>query len=106
MRGAGLCLRSRRNQRCRDYCIRAQSVGAYRPGDVLDVLLSQILERIPQLIADLIPHYARDTDAPRLCQSLQSRGDIDAVTVDIVAVGDHIAEIDADAKGDALVLGR
>ena len=46
-----------------------------------------------------------DADAARLGQRLQPRGDIDAVAVDVVAIGDHVAEVDADAEGDALVLG-
>jgi hypothetical protein len=41
----------------------------------------------------------------RFGQCLQPCSNVDAVAVDIVAVYDHVADIDADAEGDALVLG-
>ena len=40
----------------------------------------------------------RDADAARLCEFLQPRRDVDAVAKNVVAVDDHIAEIDADAQ--------
>src|SRR5208283_4784077 len=36
-------------------------------------------------------------------QGLDPRGDVDAVTIDVVALDDHVAEIDADAQLDAVV---
>ncbi len=41
---------------------------------------------------------------PGSAQRLQARGDIDAIAVDVVALDDDFAEIDADAIADPLVL--
>ena len=72
-----------------------------RPGDVLDVLLAQILEGDVEPVADLVAHRRRDADAARLGQRLEPRGDIDAVAEDVAVLDDHVAEIDADAELDA-----
>src|SRR5438270_13272470 len=48
----------------------------------------------------------RDADAARRRQCLQPRGDVDAVAVNILAVGDDVAEIDPDAKAKAPLLGE
>jgi len=39
-------------------------------------------------------------------QSLQPRGYVDTIAVDVVLLDDHVTEVDADPKRDALVLGR
>jgi hypothetical protein len=48
----------------------------------------------------------RDIQSAGLGQCLEPRRNVDAVAVDVVAVGDHVAEIDPDPKGNALVLGH
>jgi hypothetical protein len=78
----------------------------YRPGDVLDALFTEVIEGIGEPVADMVADRARDADAAGLRQCLQSRRDVDAVAVDVVAIGDDIAEVDPDAKRDAFVLGR
>ena len=55
-------------------------------------------------VGDLVDR-ARDADTARFRQPLQPCRDIDAVAIDVVAVDDHVAEIDTDAENDALVLG-
>jgi len=47
----------------------------------------------------------RDADAAGLRQCLQPRRDIDAVAVNVTAIGDDIAKIDPDPKRDSFVLG-
>src|SRR6202051_4436336 len=49
-------------------------------------------------------HTTRYAQAPRLAQGLKPHGNIDAVTENVVPVDDDVADIDADAKDDALVL--
>ena len=49
---------------------------------------------------------ARDQHAARLANALQPRRDIDAVAENVVALDQHVAEIDADAVDDALRLRR
>ena len=65
-------------------------------------LTSVGLEIEPPL--DLSIGVLGQTDRPRLGDALQPRGDIDAVAHQVaVAFLDHVAEMDADAKFDALV---
>jgi hypothetical protein len=73
--------------------------------DVLDALLAHVVERVGEPIADVVADRARDADAARFGQPIQPRGDIDAVAVDVIAIDNHVAEIDADAEDDALILG-
>ncbi len=49
---------------------------------------------------------ARDADATRRSEALEARGDIDAVAIDVLALDDHVTEVDADPKGDPLAFGR
>ena len=46
------------------------AIDAHRPGDVLDLLLAQILEGEVELVAHLVAHHAADADAARLGQGL------------------------------------
>ena len=57
------------------------------------------------LARHLVAHRARDRDAADRRQRLQPRGDVDAFAVDVVALDDDVAEIDADAIADALRFG-
>ena len=43
----------------------------------------------------------RDADAAGRGQPLEPRRDVDAIAVDVVAVDDHVAEVDADPELDA-----
>ena len=43
---------------------------------------------------------------PGSASCFQPRRDVDAVAIEIAALDDHVAEIDADAQNDAPVLGR
>jgi hypothetical protein len=40
--------------------LRSEAEGAYRPGDILYLLLAKIIERDRQLVADLIAHRSGD----------------------------------------------
>src|SRR6516225_5502444 len=46
----------------------------------------------------LVTHYRRNTDPARLGERLQTRRDIDTVSVDIVAINDDVTDVDANAK--------
>ena len=85
---------------------RIDPIGPHRPLDVLDPLLAHKGERQGQLALDLVIGGARDQDAAGLRQALQAGGDVDAVAEEIAVLEDHVAQIDADAEADALVLRR
>src|ERR1700758_5205707 len=40
----------------------ARRIDPHRPSNVLDALLAQILERVGQLVVDLVAHHPRDAD--------------------------------------------
>ena len=59
-----------------------------------------------RLALDLIAHNARDRHAADRRQRLEARRDVDAFAVDVVALDDDFAQIDADAVADALGFGK
>ena len=79
-------------------------VDPHWPGDVLYLLLAEILESVIELVADVISHNSADADATGLGQGLQPRGDIHAVAEDVAFLDDHVAEIDANAEPDPPLL--
>ena len=77
----------------------------HRLGDILDALFSDIVKSKRQPVTYVVADRTRDADAAWLGQSLQSRRDVDAVAIDVVTIGYHIAKINSGAEGDALVFG-
>ena len=81
----------------------ANPVDPHRPGDVLDLLLAQILEDKGQPVAHVVVDRIGDEHPAGIGQGFDPRGDVDAVAIEVVALDDHVAEIDADAQFDAAV---
>jgi len=76
-------------------------VDADRAGDVLDGLLTDILEcNAIEAMPELVAHGTRNANAAGLGQRFQPCSDIDAIAKNIVLVDDHVAQIDADAELD------
>jgi hypothetical protein len=69
-----------------------------RAGDVLQILLAHIGDDDLNLAADLLVGGGREADAAGLGNAFQPRGDVDAVAENVVAVGEHVADIDTDAE--------
>jgi hypothetical protein len=67
-------------------------------GDVLECLLSEILEADVQPISYMIADCGRDGNATRRGNALDSGRNVDPVAVDVVFLNDNVAEIDTDAK--------
>ena len=82
------------------------AIGPHRPRDVLERLLAEIDEVRVDLAAHMLVGRARNQHAARLANPFQPRRDIDAIAQNVVALDQHVAEIDADAVDDALRLGR
>ena len=53
----------------------------------------------------MLPHWSRDADAARRTLGLEPRRHIHHVAVDVSAIWDHIANIDADAEANGTVRG-
>ena len=82
-------------------CARVPSPDADRPFDVLDLHLAAVLEAHVDTVADALVDDGGNADAARLGQWLQARRNIDAIAVDVVAVDDDVAKVDADPQRDA-----
>jgi hypothetical protein len=79
----------------------AQRINPHRPSDVFDALLTHVVERVGQLVADLIAHRPGNADPAGLGERFQPCCDIDPVAEDVAVLGDDVAEVDADAEPDA-----
>src|SRR5262249_3210331 len=77
---------------------RTQRVSTHRVGDIFDAVGSERPVIESELVPDLVVYGLRDADRAGLGERLEPGGDVDAVAKDIVAVDDHVAEIDADPQ--------
>ena len=84
----------------------AHAIHPHGPRDILQLLLAGIVKGEVQLVAHLVANAAADADAARLGQSFQPRRDVDAIAVDVVAVEDDIADVDAHTEFDPSVVGE
>ena len=73
---------------------------------VLHALFAERLEAEGQRLLDLPRHLGRDADAARLRQLLEPGRYVDAFAVAVVAVDDHLAEVDADPELEPRILGN
>ena len=64
----------------------------------LSVAVAEGGQREVELALDLLAHRAGDADAGGRRDLLQPGGDVDAVAQQVLALGDHIAKVDADAE--------
>ena len=53
-----------------------------------------------------IAHLGRDADPARGRQRLQPRGDVDALTIAVFALDDHLADFDPDPQRDPALVGH
>src|SRR5687768_9281839 len=58
------------------------------PGDVLDAMLSHILEPNGDLVSHLLVRRRRQADASRLREGLEARRDVDAIAVEVAVLDD------------------
>ncbi len=77
-----------------------------RPRDVLDLMIAAVFERDVQLALRLLMGVVRNGDPAGRRQPLEARGDVHAVAQYIVTIDHDIANIDADAIEDALIIGQ
>src|SRR5262249_3521489 len=69
-----------------------------------DLAGAEIFKCKRQLVTDLLVHGSRNADPAGRGHRLEPDGDDDSVAVDITALHDNIAEIDADAERDAPIV--
>ncbi|MEI9888514.1 MAG: hypothetical protein WDN08_18840 [Rhizomicrobium sp.] len=90
----------------RDRHDRPHRKGMHRPLMRLHRMLAQVLEGARHLAVDTVADHPRQRHAARRGQGLDPGRDVDALAIDVVALDDHLAEVDADAVADAAGLGR
>src|SRR5215468_9106411 len=73
--------------------------------DVFQALRAHLDKEDVDLAAHLVVRIVRHADAARLSQHLQASGDVDPVTEYVVTVDNDVAEVDANAEGNAPILG-
>jgi hypothetical protein len=83
----------------------ASDIYAYRPRNVLELLLPSILEIYIQLIADLVIRGVPNANSTGLRYPLQPSRYIHTIAEQILTLDDDVTEIDACAEVDPL-LGR
>src|SRR6266849_2262524 len=83
-----------------------EAINPHRAGDVLDLLVPEILETVRHAIPHLFEYRAGDHHTPRVCERLQPCRDVHAFAVDIVLIDDYIAEVDPDQNLDPSFLGE
>src|SRR5271170_6958975 len=81
----------------------ANAIDPHRTGNVLDLLFAQILKDKGQPVADVVMNRIGDEHPAGIGQGFDPCGDVDAVAIEVVALDDHVAEIDPDAQFDAVV---
>ena len=72
---------------------RSDTVDPHRAGDVLDLLLAQILKGKGQPVAYVVVNRIGDEHPAGIGQGFDARGDVDAVAIEVVALDDHVAEL-------------
>src|SRR5437762_700078 len=83
---------------------RANSIHVHRVSDALDCLRTKLVKRDIEPPPHLIIGTAGHQDTSRLRHAFQTRGDIDAVAIEIAAFDYNVAQIDPNAKDDTPVL--
>src|SRR5262249_26450366 len=86
------------------FAIRPQPIDSNRFRDVLELLLTQIIESELCLAANMVENSPRDDDAPGIGQGLDPCGYIDPITVEVIALDHNVAQIDADSQSNSPAL--
>jgi hypothetical protein len=84
--------------------IRPHREHADRPLVVFNHMLAEIDERRRDLSGDMVPDGLGERDPAGRRQRLQAGGDVHALSVEVAAIHDDVAEIDTDAVADPLRL--
>src|SRR6266850_5548882 len=86
--------------------IRKHAVDPDRIGDVLDLAISEQLISANQLVLDLLVNGARDVNLARLGKALETRSNVDAITVNVGCFDDDVAKIDTNPILDPMMPGQ
>ena len=82
------------------------AVDSHRIGNVLDLAVAERLVSADQFMLYLFVDAAGDVDLAGIGNAFKSRGDIDAVAINVVCFDDDVAKIDAYSILDPMMLGQ
>ena len=72
------------------------AVNLHRSCNILQLLVTCVIERDVDLALHVLLHAAGDADATGFSKPLQSRCDVDAIPENVVVVDDNVADVDFD----------
>ena len=102
--GRSCRLHARRHLSRHCFVVGAKRVDMHRVRNILHGLLASVGKGERHLIAHLLIGRAGDANAAGLSNPLQPCGNVHAVTEDVATIDDDVADIDADAKLDPLLM--
>ena len=76
-----------------------------RAFDVLHLDLAHVLNAIGYLVPDLVTCRPRNTDPAWFGMSLQPGGDVDAITMNVIALDNDVAQIDPNSELEVVRFG-
>jgi hypothetical protein len=74
-----------------------------RPSDVLQLPISQVFENETNLVAHLIMYNSAYANPVGVGEAFEARRNVYAIAIDVLAVYNDVAEVDADAELNSLV---
>lgn len=80
------------------------AVSLDRFGDILHPMIAQIFEGQGQLVLCLVEDILGNANTAGICETFKAGGDVYTFTKDIAALDDDVADVDAYAKPDLLIL--
>ena len=75
-----------------------------RLGNVLQLLVTQILEREIKTVSDVVVNHFGDGNAAGRGHGLDPRRDIDPVSIEVTILSNDVAQVNPDAELDLLVV--
>src|ERR1700730_15766274 len=81
----------------------ANPIDPHWPGDVLDLLLTQIVKSKWQPVANVVIDCIRNEHSTGVGQRFDPSSDINPVAIEVVVLDDHVAKIDANTELDAVI---
>ena len=82
---------------------RQDPIHADRPGDIFEILLTQIRKGEVEPPGRILLNPRRHANPARIGQGLQAGGDVDPIAKDVALLDDDVTLMDADAKLDLAI---
>ncbi len=91
--------------RVREGAFPRDAVNPHRTGDVLQLLVAQIVEGKVEPAGGVLLDPGRDADPAGVGQGFEAGGDVDPVAENVAVLDNNVALVDPDAEFDSTFLG-